>query len=272
MKTPKSKHFLSMLIVAMFVTVPVFVFGGEKITICHNPDNPKTITINENALAEHLAHGDQLGECPCPDTPCPTHVKVVNGESEPIPVTGETTVSGSVSIEGTANVNIEGTPNVNIQGTPNVNVVNDSSNPVPVIGQVEVTSQKEPVFIQINISNCSFVDGCGTVHEYKVPEGKKLTIEYFSCKSWLGNGEAISCYVRPTFLQGQATFGEDFFIQPIPVINTNMVNKLVGTGQQVKISAISYSVDVGFSKLNFPNAYRAVDAVFTLSGYLEDDI
>jgi transposase len=39
----------------------------EKVTICHippgDPDNPQRITIAKSALAAHLAHGDQLGEC-----------------------------------------------------------------------------------------------------------------------------------------------------------------------------------------------------------------
>lgn len=41
--------------------------AGTWITICHippgNPGNPITITINSNALAAHLAHGDNIGPC-----------------------------------------------------------------------------------------------------------------------------------------------------------------------------------------------------------------
>jgi Tol biopolymer transport system component len=41
--------------------------GGKKITICHippgNPENAQEITISENALPAHLAHGDVVGGC-----------------------------------------------------------------------------------------------------------------------------------------------------------------------------------------------------------------
>lgn len=40
----------------------------DKVTICHippgNPENPQTITVSENAVSAHLAHGDTLGPCP----------------------------------------------------------------------------------------------------------------------------------------------------------------------------------------------------------------
>jgi hypothetical protein len=39
----------------------------EKVTICHippgNPDNIRTITVDESAVPAHLAHGDYVGEC-----------------------------------------------------------------------------------------------------------------------------------------------------------------------------------------------------------------
>jgi cysteine-rich repeat protein len=42
--------------------------AGKKVTICHvprgNPANAHTITVDEHALRAHVAHGDQLGECP----------------------------------------------------------------------------------------------------------------------------------------------------------------------------------------------------------------
>jgi hypothetical protein len=42
--------------------------GGGKVTICHHTGSKKhpteTITVSENALRAHLAHGDTLGPCP----------------------------------------------------------------------------------------------------------------------------------------------------------------------------------------------------------------
>ena len=43
------------------------IAGGNKVQVCHfppgNPDNFHTITISENALDAHLAHGDLTGAC-----------------------------------------------------------------------------------------------------------------------------------------------------------------------------------------------------------------
>ncbi|ARK11754.1 hypothetical protein [Fibrivirga algicola] len=38
---------------------------ATKVTICHKPDgaNPITISVAQEAVAAHLAHGDNLGEC-----------------------------------------------------------------------------------------------------------------------------------------------------------------------------------------------------------------
>ncbi|MCZ6654055.1 MAG: hypothetical protein O7D91_13645 [Planctomycetota bacterium] len=41
--------------------------GDGRVTICHvppgNPDNARTIIVNENAVPAHLAHGDSCGPC-----------------------------------------------------------------------------------------------------------------------------------------------------------------------------------------------------------------
>jgi hypothetical protein len=61
----------------------------------------------------------------------------------PVPVTGSTTVSGTVSatqsgawtvgIAGTPNVNVTGLPAVTLAGGASVNVANTSANPVPIL-------------------------------------------------------------------------------------------------------------------------------------------
>ncbi len=53
--------------------------GGRKVTICHktgSKTNPGvTITVSQNALDAHMAHGDQLG-------PCPTKAGDVEGDDD----------------------------------------------------------------------------------------------------------------------------------------------------------------------------------------------
>ena len=40
--------------------------GSDRVTLCHKPDTKaeKTISVNANAEAGHLGHGDAVGECP----------------------------------------------------------------------------------------------------------------------------------------------------------------------------------------------------------------
>jgi hypothetical protein len=54
------------------VMLTFFAIGGsgapaEKVDVCHfppdNPSNFHTIVVSSNAVASHLAHGDQLGAC-----------------------------------------------------------------------------------------------------------------------------------------------------------------------------------------------------------------
>ena len=54
----------------LFATEAAF---AAKATICHippdDPQNEHTISVSENAVSAHLAHGDCEGECPCVE-PC----------------------------------------------------------------------------------------------------------------------------------------------------------------------------------------------------------
>jgi hypothetical protein len=41
--------------------------GGEKVLVCHKPNNKKgghTLSISSSAVPAHLGHGDTLGACP----------------------------------------------------------------------------------------------------------------------------------------------------------------------------------------------------------------
>jgi hypothetical protein len=55
-------------VAALFLGAPAW---AAKVTVCHvppgNPDNFHTISVGENAVKAHLAHGDFLGACvTCP--------------------------------------------------------------------------------------------------------------------------------------------------------------------------------------------------------------
>jgi hypothetical protein len=63
------------LILAAFALLvfaaPVYA-KHTPVTICHKPGTPAehTLTVDDNAVPAHLAHGDTLG--PCPTSPTPT--------------------------------------------------------------------------------------------------------------------------------------------------------------------------------------------------------
>jgi len=66
-------RYISLLALAVFIVVGALAFsspvwaGKNKVEVCHipadDPDNMHTITISENALDAHLAHGDLAGSC-----------------------------------------------------------------------------------------------------------------------------------------------------------------------------------------------------------------
>jgi len=264
MKHLQYKHFFITLIVLLLIMVPTFVFGGDKVTICHYPpgnaENPNTISINENALSEHLAHGDQLGECPCPDTACPTHVKVINDSSEPVPVTGETTVSGSVGIEGTADVK----------------VVNDSSHPVPITGETTVSGSvsiegtpdvriiDDKIPFQATLQ--CFPPSCGDRAIYRVPSDKICVVEYFSCITYFSGastpGTALICQISPEVNGVRAQHS-------LPRSDSSNLYGHLSTGGMVKIYATSADILVdgyltGGGGATFPDLWVSI------SGYCID--
>lgn len=57
----------TMLVAVLAVCAAMTVQAANKVQVCHlppgNPDNFHTITVSENALSNHLAHGDLAGNC-----------------------------------------------------------------------------------------------------------------------------------------------------------------------------------------------------------------
>ena len=58
------------LVAIVLVTAGVAITNGQggKVTICHippgNPAAARTIMVNADSVADHLAHGDLIGPCP----------------------------------------------------------------------------------------------------------------------------------------------------------------------------------------------------------------
>ena len=63
----KKLFLFTMLVTVMAAFGATAAQAGDKVDVCHfppeNPDNWHTITVSENAVDEHLAHGDLLAIC-----------------------------------------------------------------------------------------------------------------------------------------------------------------------------------------------------------------
>ena len=75
------------------LATPTLAARAPEVEICHippgNPENFHTITISENALEAHLAHGDLAGACAdAPTCPATGQVECWGGDGGPIPCAG----------------------------------------------------------------------------------------------------------------------------------------------------------------------------------------
>lgn len=86
----------SIFALMLSVTLPVMAGKGHTpVTLCHKPGTPAehTITVDDNAVPAHLAHGDTLGACsstPPTSQPQPTSVpptKIPPTRVQPQPTT-----------------------------------------------------------------------------------------------------------------------------------------------------------------------------------------
>jgi hypothetical protein len=79
----------------------------EKVIICHHYGNrTSTMCVNEDAVADHLSHGDNVGSC------TGNRQEEIAGESSsvftayPNPFTGRTTIAFSIPVDGNAAVKV----------------------------------------------------------------------------------------------------------------------------------------------------------------------
>jgi hypothetical protein len=158
--------------------------------------------------------------------------------------------------------------NANAGNTKDVTVVNDSSNPVPVTGDVEVVSKIEPILLKKTISCSSTTGFCGA-YIYSVPEGKRLTLEFVSCYAFLKEGEAIQCSIGVCSRTDTGTTLYYYYLpMSQPVLPPAPAGTQIGIGQQVKLySSCDVYANVGVRGSTDP---RVEDLYVTLSGYLEN--
>jgi hypothetical protein len=128
------------------------------------------------------------------DTPAGAPVNIVS--PLPLPVTGSTTVSGTVA--ATQN----GTWTVGIAGTPTVNI--NSSSTTPLI--VQPATKAQPAQFGL-CTDPRFTARCTT--GYRVPTGKRLHIQYVSWR-----GDALS--TEPAAVQLSTVVGGHESIHTIP--------------------------------------------------------
>ena len=197
-------------------------------------------------------------------------VTVVNTSSNPAPVTGATTVSGTVAAtqKGSWNVgvpggvSISGTPNVavpggvSINGTPSVNIANSLNSPIPVT-LVSTAGQPFQRDFTVTITNNSD-SGDGNVTT--VPAGKRLVIEYAS----------VYCSVVPPGNSAAAYFvtsvGGNAGVHVLPVVTVQGGLTFILTGQQVRWYADQLTDVTAHVNRSFTNGFTP--CAITISGFL----
>jgi hypothetical protein len=136
-----------------------------------------------------------------PGPPDGLAVRIVN--PVPVPVTGSTTVSGTVAAtqSGTWNVGITGTPNVGITGTPNVNVTNPATAPVLTLDISKSAGQVVELQCLRSLAPtpvCEEVPGPSTpTAAYVVPKGQNLVVNSVDITPDNGGGTASFFISRP---------------------------------------------------------------------------
>jgi len=130
----------------------------------------KKLTITWGTILAVLVFGMAWAEKP-------KEVTVVNDPSNPVPVTGETTVTGNVTLEGTSEVNVANTP-------LDVNIINTPADPALVRD------------VDNNLRTPFAWDGEGT---YTVPLNRRLVIELFTMRAFsVDTPSHIAPYIKAT--------------------------------------------------------------------------
>ncbi len=154
---------------------------------------------------------------------------------------------------------------------PNVTVVNTPSNPIPVsggvnvVGGVNVTVTNDTVPVQkcarftINDGSLDYIASI-----YTVPQGQRLTVEYFSCKAGPPAGQKMMFSVQTVMNDGAV----QHFLPITPAALSEPREWNVSAGQQVRAYADpGTNVDAYALRSGGFDRDAFVDCCFT--GYLQ---
>ena len=183
-------------------------------------------------------------------------VIVINGATQPVPVTvqGTPSITGSVAISGTPSVNVANTPSVQVTNTPTVALAPGSA--------VELTPA-EPYQVGL-VCLATNVQVCQQDHPSLVPAGKRFVVETVSGGAHANIGDEITTFnlysstgrVQGTFnFIGKATRTDSFYTYSI--LDTRQVRIYIDGGTTVGLGA---SVS--------GNSTTDISASMRLSGYL----
>ncbi len=108
--------------------------NNDKVTICHNPssgsNNPKTITVSENAANSHFAHGDTPGPC----------VANVNQGQDSDRFSGEAQTTSNTSITGIKDSSTQDSDRSSTEA------------PAPIASPSAITGTPNPLFTDVTAS------------------------------------------------------------------------------------------------------------------------
>lgn len=232
-----------------------------------------TLIAMTTVLLPHIGYGSSGTGSSAP-TNQTQNVKVVNPSTEPVPIQGSATVSGTVQAaqSGTWNVGINGTPVVGLDASNNTvkfDAVNntvkiDTANPLPVRDVDNPVRQPfhRSVFASLPDGTTFLASDPGLTP----PAGKRLVIEQISIGANLPAGQRAACslvvrndfaevlfdHALPMSLQGtfgpidsfQASLPTRVYLDPSDSVAFDVFRTAATGSAGVRVSFSGYFVDV----------------------------
>ena len=174
-------------------------------------------------------------------------VTVGNTSTNPVPITGTTTITGNVGIAGTPNVNVTNVPNVNISNTPNVML---AGTPTVNLGNGSAVNVSDGT-VQIkaildNLPNVVVESGLnpGTTQDYQFPRTVNTSTLIISTFNDVDVGLSVN---PPNGVQYAVPLGRIRpatgplvinFVQPVPIQHVTVHNPDIVIHATFAISAL----------------------------------